>query len=197
MNLALLSQVTEEFAAYLSEVADGDLTATTPCELWTVEDLARHMIDANISFAVAIDPDVRPRLAWDSDALRETTYRDSARCVIDALENVAETHIAAHRLRERFEGHITNTLIHTWDLARAIELDFDLPEPPILDMALRTLRRLPERLRGSGRPFAEIPQRPARSVMDEVLLLSGRSPDWPADDTASETISAGRARMGA
>lgn len=157
MNLVLLTGVTEEFAAYLSEVTDGDLTACTPCALWTIEDLYTHMLDINNTLSGRPAP-------VDGCVLRETVYRASARQAVDALTGGADP---------RFEAHLTNTLIHTWDLARAMHIDFDRPGPAAIDVALRYLQGLPPESRGS---FAEPLDHPAAAPMDEVLFLSGRAP---------------------
>jgi hypothetical protein len=100
----------------------------------------------------------------DGCVLRETVYRASARQAADALTGRAD---------RRFEVHLTNTLIHTWDLARAMHVDFDRPGPDAIDVALRYLRRLPPESRGM---FAEPLDFPAAAPMDEVLFLSGRAP---------------------
>lgn len=156
MNLALLAEVTEEFAAYLSEVTDGDLMASTPCALWTVEDLYAHMLDLNATLGGQAAP--------DGCALRETVYRASASQATDALTGHAD---------HCFEAYLTNTLIHTWDLARAMHIDFDLPSPDAIDIALRYLHGLPPESRAM---FAEPLDFPAAAPMDEILFLSGRVP---------------------
>jgi uncharacterized protein (TIGR03083 family) len=60
VKLELLTKVTEEFAAYLSEVTDGDLTAPTPCARWVIQDLYAHMLDVNARLAQALDPRAAP-----------------------------------------------------------------------------------------------------------------------------------------
>lgn len=169
MDMALLKAVTEEFAAYLSEVTDGDLTAPTPCALWTVDDLYHHMLELDVELCRALGRRPPPPAASGGYVFRETVYRDSARHTAEAL---------AHAPADSFEAHLTNTLIHTWDLARAIQIDFDPPRPDALDIALGCLRRMPPDARGEGRAFAAAPDFPAGSAMEEVLLLSGRFPGW-------------------
>lgn len=170
MKLALLTQVTEEFAAYLSEVGDGDLMAPTPCARWDIRDLYAHVLDANARLAQALDPRSALPAPPGGRAPREMIYRDSARYVADALARAGDAD------DELFESHLTNTLIHTWDLARATWLEFDPPSPHAVDIALRYLRRLPPESRGQGKPFAAILDFPAAAPMDEVLFLSGRAP---------------------
>jgi uncharacterized protein (TIGR03086 family) len=170
VKLELLKQVTEEFASYLSEVTDGDLTAPTPCARWDIQDLYAHMLDVNARLAEALDPRTAPPAPHGACAPRETIYRDSARYAADALACVGDAG------EELFESHVANTLIHTWDLAQAIRLEFDPPGPHAIDIALRYLHRLPPESRGQDKPFAAILDFPAAAPMDEVLFLSSRTP---------------------
>lgn len=170
MKLELLKKVTEEFASYLSEVTDGDLTAPTPCARWAIQDLYAHMLDVNARLAEALDPRAAPPPPRGACAPRETIYRDSARATADALA------CAGDAREELFESHMANTLIHTWDLAQATRLEFDPPSPHAIDVALRYLHRLPPESRGQDKPFAAILDFPAAAPMDEVLFLSGRTP---------------------
>ena len=171
MNLALLNEVTEEFASYLSEVTDGDLAVATPCVQWTVYDLYHHMLEANAKLGEVLDPRAPLPAPRGGCALRETIYRDSARSAADLLARSAD---------DLFESHLANTLIHTWDLAQAIQIDFDLPDPRAIDIAVKFLHGLRSDSRGWSKAFAEIVDLPAASQMDEILLLSGRGPDWRA-----------------
>lgn len=170
MKLEALEEVTEEFAAYLSEVTDYDLTAPTPCARWAVHDLCAHVLDMNASLAETLGPRAAPARQRGPCASRETVYRDSARRVADALARAADAG------EELFESHLASTLIHTWDLAQATRLELDLPSPHALDIALRYLRRLPPESRGQGKPFAAILDFPPAAPLDEVLFLSGRIP---------------------
>jgi uncharacterized protein (TIGR03086 family) len=189
VDIALLNEASEDFAAYLSEVTDGDLTARTPCALWTIDDLYHHMLELNIRLCQAFDHQSPPPAAPDGYLLRETIYRDSARYTANALAHASDS-IPAGRLsapfgarsaEDAFESHLTNTLVHTWDLAQAIQIDFDLPRPDVLDIALGCLRRIPSDMRGDGKAFATTSDFCSGSAIGEVLLLSGRSPSWRPD----------------
>ena len=176
MDSALLEAMSEEFAAYLSEVTDGDLTARTPCLAWSVDDLYRHMLELNLHIGLLLNPQSPPPTSRGESLPRETTYRDVARYAAGALANAANSASAA----DTFARHVTNTLIHTWDLARALDIDFDTPKPDVLDLAREYLHRLAPHSRGDAAAFAPIPDLPAADAMDEVLLLSGRWPSWRA-----------------
>jgi uncharacterized protein (TIGR03086 family) len=185
MNLALLNEVTEEFASYLSEVTDGDLAVATPCAQWTVQDLYHHVLEANTRLGAALDSQALPPAPRGGCALRETIYRDSARYAADALASSVDIGTRAEVPGGRaggdlFESHLASTLIHTWDLTQAIQIDFDLPDPRAIEIAVTFLHRLRPDSRGAGKAFAEIVDFPAGMPMGEILILSGRGPDWRA-----------------
>lgn len=186
MDIALLNEASEDFAAYLSEVTDGDLTARTPCALWTIDNLYHHMLELNVQLCQAFDHQSSPPTAPGGCLLRETIYRDSARYTADALAHPSDpipagrmpTPFRARSPEDRFELHLTNTLVHTWDLAQATQIDFAPPGLDVLDIALGCLRRMPPGMRGDGKAFAATPDFCPGSAIEEVLLLSGRSPSW-------------------
>jgi uncharacterized protein (TIGR03086 family) len=196
MNIALLKEATEEFAAYLSEVTEGDLKAHTPCALWTIDDLYHHMLELDVQLCETLGHQPPPPAAPGGHQFREMIYRDSARYTAAAFAQIADSTPAARtegpldaRFDARspesaFESHLTNTLIHTWDLAQAIQIDFDRPRPDVLDIALDCLRRIPPEMRGDGKAFAAVQDFPSLSAIDEILLLSGRTPTWRPDRLA-------------
>lgn len=183
MDIGLMDQVTGEFAAYLSEVSDGDLTLATPCERWTVSELIQHATDRNIAVGQAARPEsvppgvtISPALCdpvHGSCAMREQAYRDSARYMTDALADAGDA-------QSEFSLHLASTLIHTWDLSSAIQFEFDRPDARALECALTAIRQLPSNARGSGQPFGDVVSFPGISAIEELLLLSGRSPAWRA-----------------
>jgi uncharacterized protein (TIGR03083 family) len=170
MRLALLNEVTEDFAAYLSEVTDGDLTASTPCQLWTIDDLYHHMVELNVQPS--------PPMACKGCMARETVYREAARHTADVLAHAAgsapadrlPTPFGALSPQDAFELYLTNTVVHTWDLAHALGFHFDPPRQDVLDIALGCLRRMPS----AGPEAAVVRDVVPGSAMAEVLLLAGR-----------------------
>jgi uncharacterized protein (TIGR03086 family) len=173
VNLDLLYEVTEEFAAQLSEVTDGDLTAPTPCTLWTIDDLLDHMLGENANLADALGHPIPPPARPNTYPIREMTYRASAHAVAQALAATVHTRQSPEDL---FESHLANTLIHTWDLTQSTQLEFDPPNPRAITITREHLRRLKPDCRGEGQAFAQALDFPAASPMDEVLFQSGRHP---------------------
>jgi uncharacterized protein (TIGR03083 family) len=204
MDVAIMEQVAGEFAAYLSEVGDGDLTMATPCKLWTIDDLFHHMVEESVKFGQKVNPRPTPPSSvgscarreighyscslrepvYGSSSLRERIYRDSARYAIEALAEFNGTVNSAGgmpsdlSLEDVFYLHLASTLIHAWDLASAMQFEFDLPDERVLERAIRSIRQLPPGARGDEKSFGEIMEFPVNSTMDELLLLSGRFPEW-------------------
>lgn len=201
MNTAILHTVTEEFAAYLSEVTDGDLGLATPCAGWTVVDLYRHVVEENAEFGHAVSGLPVPAGAKsghrDTDEMLpsrcmgggfDEIYRTSARYMeqgFDAIEDPGQLRQVAgvpgeRRVADLLEMQIADTLIHTWDLAQAIGFDYE-PRPEIARLVLQRMGAIPDAARGDGKAFGHaqtVADAERLSTLDRLLLLSGRDLAW-------------------
>jgi uncharacterized protein (TIGR03086 family) len=201
MNTATLHAVTEDLASFLSEITDGDLSFPTPCTGWTVGDLYRHLIEENGRFGYGVSGKPIPFNAKaeyrDSDEFEpsrsqgtgyEEIYRTSAGYMESAFDEVDDAQQArevegvpgARPIAQLLGMQIADTLIHTWDLARSIDLEF-VPRPEIADFVLERMRELPPVARGAGKPFGEAREAADAeklSTLDQLLLLSGRDIAW-------------------
>lgn len=160
----ILRRATEEFASYLSEVTDGDLSAPTPCPAWSIEDLCLHMLAMNADVG-GVAPEITGARRFPETELRESVYR---RVVRPAIARLAA--------EPRWERYLADTLIHTWDLAQSMGFDYDAPDEETLSIALSAMRRVPSTERGPGKPYDGVPDFPISSTVEEILLLSGRLP---------------------
>jgi len=198
MDTSVLHTATEAFAALVSEVTPGDLAAPTPCEGWDVADLYRHVVTENVHFGRAVsgtegassDLDRPPGLdrvgpAWPG---LETTYRRTAGLMERAFAAVSDPEqprpvpgVPGERtVADLYEMQLCDTVIHTWDLARALGLgleDEDV-DPALAQRVLRRMQAVPDTSRGPGRAFAEVRReaRPGAGVLEQIILLSGRTP---------------------
>lgn len=185
MNTKLLSAVTDEFAAYLSEVTDGDLGHPTPCGDWTIGDLYRHVLDENVKFGRAVSDSPPPRES--QRPCRETMYRATARYMENGFARVADVGELRHvdglpgdrTIAELFEMQVADTMIHTWDLARSVAIEFE-PNHDVVELVLARMRQIPDAARGAGKPFGPARRVPDEDIssMEEILLLSGRDTSW-------------------
>jgi uncharacterized protein (TIGR03086 family) len=203
MNTAMLRTVTNEFASYLSEVTEGDLSLPTPCTGWTVGALYRHVVEENCKFGHAVSglpvpPDAKAEFR-DSPAFAgsrlygggfEEIYRASARYMDSAFAGVGDPDetrqldgVPGPRpISEILQMQVTDTLIHTWDLAVSLDFPYSPPED-IAELVLRRICALPAVARGEGKAFAEArtaPDASSMTVLDQLLMSSGRDIRWPS-----------------
>jgi uncharacterized protein (TIGR03086 family) len=185
MNIAILHTVTEEFASYLSAVTDDDLKRPTPCVGWSVGDLYEHVVEENTKFGHAISGLPIPQGATSG---LDEIYRESARYMERAFaanedpEQLGEVAgvPGMHRVADLLKMQVADMLIHTWDLTQGLGLDYE-PQPEIAELVLRLMQMVPHAARGEGKAFGHIPaiaDVEQLSVLDRLLLLSGRDLDW-------------------
>jgi uncharacterized protein (TIGR03086 family) len=179
----------------VARAGGADLHRPTPCTGWTLADLLAHMTAQHHGFAAAAtgrgaDPEawrVRP-LGPDPAA----TYAAAAEEVLAAFasEGVLTARFALPEFSTEatFSGrraigfHFVDYVVHTWDVARALNVAPDLPDDVVL-AALPVAEAVPDGpgRRAPGAAFApRRPVPPGATPMDRVLALLGRSPTWPA-----------------
>lgn len=162
MDVSMLHTVTENLAEWLSEVTQGDLRQPTPVPAWDVGDLYLHLIDRNIVVATGLAHQARHvpahgdssrRSALDTSANIygggfEELYRQSARQTEDAFASISSS-----ELRYCIDGvdldagavydkHVSDTVIHTWDLAQAMGFDYR-PTAEVAHRILTALQKSP------------------------------------------------------
>jgi uncharacterized protein (TIGR03086 family) len=127
------------FAARLADVQAGDWERATPCTEWNVRQLVNHVTRGNFNYAALV------RGAGAADFLRmrdvdalggdpAAAFERSADECADAFDGVSDLMLdyPLGRIRgaQALAVRTTDTVVHTWDLARAIggdeRLDPDL-----------------------------------------------------------------------
>lgn len=193
MDTSALHTVTETFAAYLSELTPGDLATATPCTGWDINDLYQHMLQENVHFGLAVadahdaPPDLlpedstsaaAPRHALDADYRRTAAYMEGAFAA--AAEPTQTRQVpgipGARTIHELYEMQLCDTVIHTWDLTRAVGVSYE-GDPAIVQTVLRRLEQLPDSARGADKSFGDIQgsAEPGNTDLERVVLLSGRA----------------------
>ncbi|WP_280398838.1 maleylpyruvate isomerase family mycothiol-dependent enzyme [Nocardia carnea] len=185
MDVSALHAVTEDLAAHLSEVTQGDLGHPTSHASWDIGDLYLHLIENNLRIAevVAGEPPARQAVAPDRGTLAnslnlyggglEGDYRRTARHMEAAFAAVltgdtlrridgAEVDIAT-----LYEQQISSAVVHTWDIAQVL----GLPYQPPADITLRVLNAVQSRL---SAPFEGLDN---ETAFKWVLRMSGRLQD--------------------
>jgi uncharacterized protein (TIGR03083 family) len=144
---------------------------TTPCDRWTIGDLLQHLIDATYNFAGGGEGDYRAA----ADAVTRTFTRDGF------LDEVSEFgRFGPMRGKVKVATHLVDTVVHAWDLNKALGRDSEL-DPELAAAALRIAERLPDApgVRGPDAAFHErIPVPDNASLTDRLVAVCGRSPGW-------------------
>ncbi|MFF1945964.1 maleylpyruvate isomerase family mycothiol-dependent enzyme [Rhodococcus qingshengii] len=162
MDVSTLHIVTENLAEWLSEITQGDLRHPTPFPGRDIGDLYLHLIDRNIVITAGlthkathqrVQPDPSRRSALDTPSNHygggfEELYRQTARQMEKAFASVTSAELR-HRIGgvdldagTVYDKQISETVIHTWDLAQAMGFDYH-PSPEIARSVLTTLQESP------------------------------------------------------
>jgi uncharacterized protein (TIGR03086 family) len=159
------------FAAVLAECGD-DLSMPSPCEGWTAQDVVDHVMGGPPYYAEAWGGHA-PEVADGAD--RATRYGAEYRALADVcrkpgvLEKMVPSPLGGGDMPAgmMFTILTSDTLIHTWDLARSIGIDVQLDQ----DLLQRTWDGLI--------PIEEMVRRP--DVFGPAVEID---PDAPMQDRA-------------
>jgi uncharacterized protein (TIGR03086 family) len=179
----------------VDKVRPADLQRPTPCDGWNLAQLLAHMTVQHRGFAAAARGDGADLARWDvatvADAVASDPAATYAAAATDVLEAFADDGVleATFALPEfgpgaAFPGeqaigfHFVDYVVHGWDVARAIDVPFTLPDevisavlPLVLAVPDGDFRTAPES------PFARaIDAGEGVSELDGALLHLGRSP---------------------
>jgi len=164
-------QAADKFNAVLAEVGDDQWSTSTPCDEWTVRQLVDHIVywqgmgGGILGAGTSGDDD------WDKiEPALGTALRDPAN-----LEGIAEQFngMPKHQVAGFLIGDL---VIHTWDLARSIGADEQLPEAAV-DATMMGLERVPpEMLRSSNMFGPPVDVADDASAQDKLLAFVGRRP---------------------
>lgn len=181
-----LGPAVERMADLIRAVPDDDLHAPTPCAEYSVGDLLDHIGGMALAFRAAavkspleggpsgdaanLGADWRSRIPRDLVALAEA-WRDP-----DAWTGM--TAAGGVDLPAETAGIVVldELVIHGWDLAKAIDQSEGYEGP-----GLEAVHAMVQQFRGAGVEGLfgpEVPVRDGAPLLDRVIGLTGRSPDW-------------------
>jgi uncharacterized protein (TIGR03086 family) len=117
VEVAALERGLTQAAALLATVAEGDLTASTPCEGWTVAELVDHLVAAPAKFASMVRGD---EVDWSAPTPhvgddRVAVFRAAAEELLDAWRAVG-----AGDAPTGPDWQSAEVAVHTYDLAAAL-----------------------------------------------------------------------------
>lgn len=163
----------------------ADLDRATPCAGWSVADLLAHMTVQHRGFAAAArgeEADWTPVVAADPAA----DYLSASGEVLQAFAaardpfRLPQIGPAPFPVEQAIGFHFIDYVVHSWDLARAVGVPVSFEEV-VLKSALEVARRVPdgEARTRPGAAFAPAIPEGDGPLLDRVLALLGRSPNWP------------------
>lgn len=132
-SLALLSRALDQTGAIVARVRSEQATLPTPCRSWTVRTLVNHVVDELYQFSFVVGGGKRRQLG--DDVLGDDwagTYRVAADALLSAWRQPGALD-RPHRLPGgelpatwAVGQHITEVVIHGWDIATATGQPTDL-----------------------------------------------------------------------
>lgn len=178
-------------------VSPDDLGRPTPCAGWNLLDLIAHMTVQHHGFAAAARGRGDSPSVWEATRVVEAvaadpggTYAAAAADVLDAFaaDDVLD---AAFALPEFGSGavfpgamaigfHFVDYVVHGWDVARSLDVEFALPDD-VVAAALPLALQVPdgEFRAAAGAPFdAALAAPGGATALDRILSHLGRSPGW-------------------
>ncbi|MFI5783213.1 TIGR03086 family metal-binding protein [Nocardia sp. NPDC051570] len=174
----------------VSRATLDDLDRPTPCSAWKLSDLLAHMTAHHRGFAAAARGNGADPAVWVPGPLADDPIADYADAAADVLSAFAEPGVLERDFTaEGFTApghqaigfHLIDYVVHGWDVARTLDLDYVLAEDlaePALSIALAVpdgeMRLTPGSVFAPALPAAESP-----SALDRILTALGRSPHWP------------------
>jgi uncharacterized protein (TIGR03086 family) len=182
----------------VAQMTAQDFARPTPCADWTLHGLLRHMIAQHHGFAAAAEGD-GDLARWRLGPLGEdpvAAYRVAAERVLAAFEadGVLDRTFALPEIRQglmfparqAISFHFVDYVVHSWDVARTLELPVDL-DPALLDVALTVAEAVPggDARLAPGAAFAPRVARSGGSRLDQIVAILGRSPDWKRPQASS------------
>jgi uncharacterized protein (TIGR03086 family) len=177
--VGLFRAATQHGAAVMAGVDATRLSAPTPCDEWSVQQLMDHMAGGPAYLLAAAEGGVPV-------PVQGVTAHDYRKRVDEALAALAEPAVLARRcvsplgfewtLAEAAAGTFMDTLVHTWDLAVATGQDSTL-DPALVEASVAMfLPDMPEHGRDAGLVGPAVPVPPDAPAQDRLLGAMGRHP---------------------
>jgi uncharacterized protein (TIGR03086 family) len=163
-------------------LGSDDLTRPTPCVGWRLADLLAHMIGQHHGFTQAVRSGGAPAEAYAPVPFDQHVWRECVDGLVDAFATadldqpvlLIELGTAPVTIRYAVAAQLLDTVVHNWDIARAVGLDF-VPPAELLAATAAVAATIPDTARGPGRAFADrLPQ--ANAPWLDLLAAVGRHP---------------------
>ena len=155
--------------------ADGKWDAASPCSDWTAKDVAEHVTGNHRMIAERFG-----KTAPAASGAPSADWADARDAALQTLEGADLSQTVEGPMgqvpAEVFLGIMSNdTMIHAWDLARAVGADDDLPDD-LAQSAYEMMAPFDEMLRTSGMFGPRIDVDDSATATERLVAFSGRQP---------------------
>ncbi|MHB8681733.1 MAG: TIGR03086 family metal-binding protein [Acidimicrobiales bacterium] len=172
-------RIAQGFEQRLDGVGPGELDRPTPCDEWQVRQLVGHVIDTHRWVVARLDgSEAEP---FDTSADLGAGWRAARQSVSEALDDPVRAGQTTSGLfgEQSFESLVSrllcaDTLIHTWDLARATGQDETLDAEGVATAAEFLLPH-DEQLRRPGGFAPKIEPPAGADAQTRLLCFAGRT----------------------
>lgn len=172
------SSVALGFRARLEGVGPDDWQLPTPCSDWAVRDLVSHVIGTHRRVLATLHETEPVEVDTGGDMVEQ--WREASEAVVEALtdETLSTATVRGMFGEQTFESLVSrllcaDTLVHTWDLARATGQDESL-DPDAVAKALLFLTPIDDAIRRPGGFAAKIEPAPGADAQTRFLNFTGR-----------------------
>ncbi|WP_254705732.1 TIGR03086 family metal-binding protein [Streptomyces vilmorinianum] len=186
-----LGPAARRMARLAADIDDERLGDPTPCPDYAVRELLAHVADLSVAFRDAARKDFGPTTATAPASVRPVLDDDWRTALPKALEELAaawrepgawegDTQAGGVELPASVMGRVAldELLIHGWDLARATGQEYEVSEEE-LAVSEALLSPAEDAAPGEDGFFGPIVAVPEEApLLDRVIGLSGRRPDW-------------------
>lgn len=172
------ARISVGFAGRLERCSPGMMDAPSPCEGWSGRDVASHVVHVHRRVLASLAGSDAADLAPEEDLV--IAFREASTAVAAALSDPAQaaktvSGIFGEQTIEALVGRLlsADTLIHTWDLARATGQDDEL-DAEAAAKALEFLTPIDEAIRRPGGFGPRLASPPGADPQAQLLAFAGR-----------------------
>ncbi len=183
-TIKLLDAAFASTGAIIASISPDDLDKPTPCTQWDVRTLVNHTTSVVARFGAAAARGEAPDMSTDWVGPDPgATFEQAATTTLaawsqpGALEGTCQIRLGELPAEVAAGINFLDTLVHGWDLARALGRDVTL-DPALATAGLGVARAvMTEQLRGPGKGFGpEVSVAAGASPSDQLVAFLGRQP---------------------
>jgi uncharacterized protein (TIGR03086 family) len=176
--IADFTKAADGFAAVLAGCADKDLSGRSPCTEWDAQGVIDHVLQGYGYFITAFGGEPPDVSGIDDPSERCATLRAALQEQLDqpgALEKTVPGPVGDMPGAGLLGIAMGDSLLHTWDLARATGQDVTL-DADVLQQVWDNIKPVEAMVRGAGvfGPAVEVPD--DAPFQDRALAFFGRTP---------------------